>query len=92
MPVVTRITLEPEFSYISKPKSGKIKKVVSLKPSYACEVLKTNLKSKECSFGVSSKLDLLSENNNVISNFYVNYENLNLGARYEYGLRFKIQF
>ena len=47
MPAVTRITLEPEFSYNSNPKFGEIKKVVSLKPSYACEVLKTNSKSKE---------------------------------------------
>ena len=92
MPEVTRVTLEPEFSYNSNPKFGEIKKIVSLKPSYACEVLKTNLKSKECGFGLSSKLDLLSRNNNFISNFYINYENLNLGARHEYGFRFKIQF
>ena len=92
MPAVTRITLEPEFSYNSNPKFGEIKKIVSLKPSYACEVLKANSKSKECDFGLSSKLDLLSRDNNFISNFYINYENLNLGARHEYGLSFKIQF
>ena len=91
MPKVTRITLEPEFSYHSIPKEM-VKKVFSIKPSYACEVLKINSKTEVCGFGLSSKLDLIGKNNNFISNFYVNYENLNLGARHEYGLRLKIQF
>ena len=91
MPKVTRITLEPEFSYHSIPKE-RVEKVFSIKPSYACEVLKTNSKTEVCGFGLSSKLDLINKKNNFISNFYVNYENLNLGARHEYGLRLKIQF
>ena len=89
MPTVARITLEPEFSYQSTLKTG-IKRVFSIKPSYACEALKTNLKTEVCAFGLANKLDLIS--NNFLSNFYINYENLNLGARHEYGVRLKIEF
>ena len=92
MPMVTRVTLEPEFLYHNTPKFGELQKTVSFRPSYACEVLKTNSKSKKCGFGLTSKLDLLGANKKYSSNFYVNYENLNLGARHEYGVRFKIQF
>ena len=92
MPTVVRVTLEPEFSYHSIPSSAGIKKVFGVKPSYACEVLKTNSKTEVCSFGLSNKLDLMNDNKNFISSFYFNYENLNLGARHEYGLRMKVQF
>jgi len=92
MPTVVRVTLEPEFSYHSIPNSAGIKKVFGVKPSYACEVLKTNSKAEVCSFGLSNKLDLMNDNKNFISSFYFNYENLNLGARHEYGLRMKVQF
>ena len=91
MPTVARITLEPEFSYQSVLKIGMVR-VLSIKPSYACEALETNLKTQVCGFGLANKLDLISNNNKFLSNFYINYENLNLGARHEYGLRLKIEF
>ncbi|MDC3235143.1 hypothetical protein OBB02_03770 [Candidatus Puniceispirillum sp.] len=91
MPTVARITLAPEFSYQSVLRKG-IKRVFSIKPSYACEVLKTNSKTEVCSFGLENKLDLISNNNNFMGNLYINYENLNLGARHEYGVRLKINF
>ena len=91
MPTVARITLEPEFSHQSVLKRG-IKRVFSIKPSFACEALKTNSKAEVCGFGLENKLDLISNNNNFLSNFYINYENLNLGARHEYGVRLKIEF
>ena len=91
MPTVARITLEPEFSHKSVLKRG-IKRVFSIKPSYACEALKTNSKTEVCGFGLENKLDLINNNDNFMSNFYINYENLNLGARHEYGVRLKIKF
>ena len=54
--------------------------------------LKTNSKTEVCGFGLENKLDLINGNNNFMSNFYINYENLNLGARHEYGVRLKIEF
>ena len=92
MPTVARVTLEPELSYNSNPNLEGIKKIFSVKPSYACETLKRNLKTEVCGFGFSSKLDLIGKSNNIVSNFYINYENLNLGARHEYGVRLKIRF
>ena len=55
-------------------------------------MLKTNLKTEVSGFGFSSMLDLVSKSDKLVSNFYINYENLNSGARHEYSVSLKIVF